>query len=53
MAWLLPEQLCVERWVGLPKLITGIGTGGTAREALKQILPTFLFFCRLAEFCSV
>mgnify|MGYP006885683796 CR=1 FL=1 len=42
MAWLLLEQFCVERWVGLSELITGIGTGRTAREALKQVLPAFL-----------
>ena len=44
MARLLPEQLGMERWVGLPEVITGIGTGRTAREALKQVLPMFLFF---------
>ena len=43
MAWLLPEQICVERWFGLSEVITGIGTGCTVREALKQVLPTFLF----------
>ena len=44
MAWLLPEQICVKPWIGLPELITRIGTGRTLREALKQVLPTFLFF---------
>ncbi len=42
MARLLSEQLGVERWLGLPEVITGIGTSRTLREPLEQALPMLL-----------
>ena len=50
MAGVLLKKLCVERWVGLPEVIAGIGTGGTLGEALEQVLPALLCLCSAPEF---